>query len=102
MGVAINFVIFPLSSLGEVGIRSYRFHAAAGPGTRGSFLFVAQYSPDHKMLTCRSCTRVESRVPNERTEAEIMSNVLYLKIGFAQDSGISSAFATGIQISVGP
>ena len=30
MGVAINFVIFPLSSLSEVGIGSCRFHVVAG------------------------------------------------------------------------
>ena len=90
MGVATNFVIFPLSSLSEVGIRSCRFHAAAGPGTRISFICVAQYSPDHKALTCNSYNHVKSRVSNERTDAEIMSNFLHLKIGLAQDYGISS------------
>ena len=44
MGVAINFVIFPQSSISEVGIRSCTFHAA-GPGTRVSHISVAQYSP---------------------------------------------------------
>ena len=72
MGVAINLVIFPLSSLSEVGIRSSRFHAAAGPGTRVIFLCVDQYSPHHKALTCTSYNRVKSWVSNERTEAEII------------------------------
>ena len=62
MGVAKNFVISPLSSLSEVGIRSCRFHAAAGPGTRVSFICVAQYSTDHKALTCKSYTRVKFQV----------------------------------------
>ena len=55
MGVATNFVIFPLSFLSEVGIRSCRFHAAADPGTRVSFISVAQYSPDHKAQKSQSC-----------------------------------------------
>ena len=42
MGVATNFVIFLLSSPSEVGIRSRRFHASAGPGMRVSFICVAQ------------------------------------------------------------
>ena len=72
--------------------------AAAGLGTHVSFICVAQYSPGHKALTCKSYNRVKSRVSNERTEAEIMSNFLHWKIGLAQDYGISSAFATGMQI----
>ena len=32
----------------------------AGPGTRVSFICVAQYSPDNKALTCKSYTRVKS------------------------------------------
>ena len=99
MGIAINFVIFPLSSPTEVGIRSCRFHAAAGPGTRVSFMCVALHSPDHKALTCKRFNRVKSHVSNERMETEIMSNFLHLKIGLAQDYGISSAFANRTQIS---
>ena len=55
-----------------------------------TFICVAQYSPDHKALTCKSCNRVKSRVLNERTEAEFMSNFLHLNIGLAQDYGIYS------------
>ena len=90
MGVAINFVIFSQSSMSEVGIGFCRFHIAAAPGMRVSFICVAQYSPDHKSLTCKSYNRVKSRVSNERTEAEIMSKFLHLKIGLVQDYGISS------------
>ena len=90
MGVATNFVIFPLSALNEVGVGSCRFHAAAGPGTRVSFTCVAQCSPDHKTLTFTSYNCVKSRVSNERTEAEIMPNFLHLKIGIAQVYGITS------------
>ena len=61
MGVAINFVIYPQSSISEVGIRSCIFHAV-GPGTRVSHICVAQYSPDHNALTCKSYNRVKSRV----------------------------------------
>ena len=92
----------PLSTLSEAGIRSCRFHAAVGPRTRVSFIYVAQYSPDQKALTCKSYNRVKSRVSNERTGAEIVSNFLNLKIGLAQDYGIFSVFATWIKISVGP
>ena len=53
-----------------------RFHTTAGPGTRVSFIRVAQYSPYHKALTCKRYNRVKSRVSNKRTEAKIMSNVL--------------------------
>ena len=80
----------------KVGIRSYKFHSAVGPGKRVSFICVTQYSPDHKTLTCKSCNLVKSRVSNERTDANIMSNFLHLKIGLEQDYGISSAFAPGI------
>ena len=67
MSVAINFVIFPISSQSEVCIRSCRFHATAGPGTRVSLTCVARYSPDHhhKALTCKSYNRVKSRVSHE-------------------------------------
>ena len=102
MGVAINFVNFPLNSLSEVGIGSCKFHAAAGPGMRVSSIFVAQYSPDQKWPTCKSYNRVKSQLSNERTEAEIMSNFLQLKITIAQDYGISGVLVNGIQISDGP
>ena len=69
---AFEFVIFSLSSLSEVGIKSCRFHATAGPGTRISLICVAQYSQDYKALNCESYNRVESRVSNERTEAQII------------------------------
>ena len=74
----------------DCGIGPCKFHAAAGPGTRVSFICVAQYSPNHKALTCKNYNRVKSRVSNERTEAEIMSNFLHLNIGLAQDYGIPS------------
>ena len=80
MGVAKKLWYFPLSSLGEVGIRSCKFQAAASPGTRVSFICGAQYSPNHKALTCKSDNRVKSRVSNERTEAEILSIFLHLEI----------------------
>ena len=86
---------FPTSSLSEVGDMSCRFHAAAGPETCLSFICVAQFSPDHKALTCKCENRVKSRVSNERREAEIMSNSLHLNIDLDEDYGISNAFATG-------
>ena len=98
MSVPINFVIFLPSSLNEVGIRSCRFHVATNPGTPLGFICVAQYSPDHKALTCKRDNYVKSRVSNEQMKAEIMSNSLHLNIGLAQDYCISSALATGIQI----
>ena len=171
MGIIINFV-FPQSSLSEVGIRSCRFDAAAGTGTRVIIymmassnrnifrvtghlcrkftgpryiprtktsdaelwcflwsnqnkrlskqwwgwwfemlscplwrhrnIYVAQCSPDHKALICKSYNRVKYLVSKERTEAEIMSNFLHLKVVRAQYYGISSAFATWIQNSLGP
>ena len=54
MGVIINFVISPPSSLSKVVIRLCIFHAAASPGTRVSFICVSQYSPDHKALNCKN------------------------------------------------
>ena len=102
MGVAINFVIFPPSSWSEVGIKLCGFHASAGPGMRVSIICLAQYGPDNKALTRKKYNRVKSWLSNERTEVEIMSNFLHLKIGFEEDYGIPSAFATGIQIPVGP
>ena len=63
---------------------------AASPRT--CVIWVAQYIPDHKALTCESYNRVKSRVSNEQTKAEIKSNFLHLKICLAQDYGISSAF----------
>ena len=51
---------------------------------------------DHKVLACKSYNPVKSRVPNEQREAEIRlklpASVHWLSCG------ISSAFATGIQI----
>ena len=41
-----------------------------------SYICVAQYSPDHKALTCKRYNCVKSRVSNERREANIMSNFL--------------------------
>ena len=57
--------------------------------------------PSTGQITCKSYNRVKFRVSNDWTEAEIMSNFLHVKIGLAQDYGISSTFATGIHISVG-
>ena len=69
MGDTINFVIFPLSFLGEDGIVSFRFHAAAGPGTRVSFICMAQYSADDIAQTYKSYNRVKSRCQmNERKQ----------------------------------
>ena len=64
MGVALYLLFFPLISLSEFDIRSCRFRAAADPGTRVSFICLAQYSPDHKALTCKIYTRVKSGVSN--------------------------------------
>ena len=103
MGVAINLVFFPLSYLSGVGIRSRRFHAAVGPGTHVSFICVAQYSQDHKALTCKSYNRVKSRVSNERTEAEIKfpafeswlsARLRYLQCVCYWDADLSSIYMT--------
>ena len=37
--------------MSQVSIMSRRFHVAAGPGTRVSFICVVQYSSDYKALT---------------------------------------------------
>ena len=58
---------------------------------------VTQHSLDHKAVACKSDNRVKHWVSNERWETEICQNI-HLNIGLAQDCGISSAFATGIQI----
>ena len=94
MGVAINFVTFPLISLSEVGIRSCRFHEAAGPGTRVNFICVAPYSPDHKALTCKSYMSNPGFQMNERMHKSGQISCIWIWIaiwiGLEQDCGISS------------
>ena len=102
MGVALNFVIFPLSALGAVLIRSSRFHATSGRETRVSVICVAQYIPHDKTLTCKRYNRAKSRVSKERAEADIMSNFLHLKKNWLNARLPCLQVAAGIQISVGP
>ena len=93
MGVAINFVIFlPVPwakfALGHVDLM--------WPPVRER-LPVSYVWPSTVQTTKRYFAKV-TIVSNKRREAEIMSNCLHLNIGWAQDYGISSTFATGIQI----
>ena len=124
MGIVINFVIFPLSSLSEVDIRSCRFHAAVKwtNGSRNrvcfiayilSYLYILYIFACHLFIHCtcviysRTLALVATVIcwlyPTLNTFYVILSYVKYP----AFENWLSARlrylqFATWIQISVGP
>ena len=75
MGVAKNFVAFPLSSLSEVGIRSCQFHMCGPVQSRSQ-----SANLEKKIVSNPGCQI------NERNQQKFLN----LEIGLAQDYGISS------------
>ena len=98
MVVAIIFIIFPLSSLSEIGVGSCRFYATAGRGTHVSFICVAQYSPEHKALTCQKLQSCQiqgvkwTNASRNHVKFPAFDNWLSVRLRHFQ-------FATGILIS---